>query len=427
MQTLILNCLRNEVKPATGCTEPVAIALAAAHAAKAVQPQDPPYEMTLLVSTSILKNAMNVGVPCTKRTGLEIAVALGLYSDPNQGLRLLTQLDEAGIKKAHDLHDQVPILVKRYEGPERIYIGVTLKNKSGVHHAVISDRHDRLTYYSVNDEIYYQNQTDLGTETADYVQLYQEKIITILETIDGMSNDQVSWMADGYQMNYEMAKQGLKNRYGLGLGAVLFDETSPVGSKDLITLSMQLTAAASDARMSGVNLPVMTSSGSGNNGITAVLPIVAADIIYQYAPEKVNKALAISHVINSYIKHYLGRLSAVCACGVASATGAAMGIAYLMDMPLRSLPHIIDTMIANLSGMVCDGAKLGCSLKLSTASAAAIQSVYLLKHGSYADMRNGIVGPSPEVSIRNLALLANHGMYEADNMITQVLLSKINA
>ncbi len=151
---------------------------------------------------------------------------------------------------------------------------------------------------------------------------------------------------------------------------------------------------------------------------------VATDMIYKCEQENVIKALAMSHMVNSYIKYYLGRLSSVCACGVASATGTAVGIGYLLEMPINELPYVVDTMIANLSGMVCDGAKLGCSLKLSTAAASAIQSVYLLKNKSYADYHNGIVGRTPEESIKNLARLANKGMAQADSTITDILLEK---
>ena len=203
------------------------------------------------------------------------------------------------------------------------------------------------------------------------------------------------------------------------------EQTESYEPKDLMALAMQMTSAASDARMAGANLPVMTSNGSGNNGLTAVLPIVSANLIFDYSTEQVVKALAMSHLVNSYIKHAIGRLSPICACGVASATGSAVGIGYLFGLPIDQLPLIVNTMIANLSGMACDGAKLGCALKLSTATAAAIQSVYLLKHQGYADQRNGIVGVTVEESVRNLGLLANKGMSSADQVMTEILLSKL--
>lgn len=426
MENLILNCLRNEVKPALGCTEPVAIALAVAYAAQAIDDGMSIEAIDLIVSTNMLKNALNVGVPRTQRVGLEIAAALGVYSDPQQGLALLKEMGESQVGLAHRFHDEKAIRIHQYVGKERVYIHVRLLAEGVVHEAIIEGRHDRLVYYAVNEEVYFQTDNDLS-QTLGYESLFTMKIVDILKTVHQMPAEALHFLMDGYHMNKAMALYGLEKSPGLGLGAALMKEGDGLlHSKDLMQLAMQMTAAASDARMSGANLQVMTSNGSGNNGLTAVLPIVAADMIYDYPEHQVVKALAMSHLINSYIKHAIGRMSSVCACGVASATGSAVGIAYLMGIGLDHVPKIIDTMIANLSGMACDGAKLGCALKLSTATAAAIQSVYLLKHDSYADCKNGIVGHTPEDSIDNLGRLAREGMASADQVMTEILLSKFH-
>jgi L-cysteine desulfidase len=426
MENQIISCLRSEVKPATGCTEPVAIALAAAFAARSIENPCEIDAISIVVSTNILKNAMNVGVPRTKRVGLEIAAVLGAFGDAENGMNVLSALDDVKVLDAHRAHQVIPIQVSRFEGTERIFIDVTLHVKGIKHRAVVEKRHDQLKYYSVDDVIYFQDESSVQSVTADYVALFEQNIETILKTIDQMDASSIDFMMDGYHMNKDMAIYGLEHGPGLGLGRALkLNSSENIDPSQLITYAMQMTAAASDARMAGADMPVMTSNGSGNNGLTAVLPIVAADIIYNFDKDRVIKALAMSHIINSYIKYYLGRLSSVCACGVASATGSAIGIGYLLDIHIEKLPHIIDTMVANLSGMTCDGAKLGCALKLSTATAAAIQSVYLLKHNSYADMKNGIVGRSPEESIQNLAKLANIGMQPADHVITDILMSKI--
>lgn len=426
MESLILNCLRNEVKPALGCTEPVAIALAVAHAAQAIDEGMSIEAIDLIVSTNMLKNALNVGVPRTQRVGLEIAAALGVFSDPKQGLALLKEMDASQVRLAHRFHDEKVTRIHQYVGKERVYIHARILAEGVVHEAIIEGRHDRLVYYAVNEEVYFQTDNDLS-QTLGYEALFTMKIVDILKTVRDMPAEALEFLMDGYHMNKAMALHGLENSPGLGLGAALMKEGDGLrNSKDLMQLAMQMTAAASDARMSGANLQVMTSNGSGNNGLTAVLPIVAADMIYDYPEHQVVKALAMSHLINSYIKHAIGRMSSVCACGVASATGSAVGIAYLMGIGLDHVPKIIDTMIANLSGMACDGAKLGCALKLSTATAAAIQSVYLLKHDSYADCKNGIVGQTPEDSIENLGRLAREGMASADQVMTDILLSKFH-
>lgn len=426
MKSLILECLRNEVKPALGCTEPVAIALTAAYAAKAIDQPSAIEKIELEVSTNILKNALNVGVPRTKRVGLEISAALGIYADAEHGLSLLQTMQEADVFSAHRLQDNVPISVKQYEGQDKVYISAEVTVAGVVHKAIVKHRHDQLTLYTVGGEIYYQCEDEAVQENA-YSGLFDLKIIDILKGVLEVPVADLMFLMEGYRMNEAMAAYGIKNAPGLGLGSALSVEfQDSLQPSHLMQLAMQMTAAASDARMAGVNMQVMTSNGSGNNGLTAILPIVAADKIHKYPEGEVARAIAMSHLTNSYIKHAIGRLSSICACGVASATGAAIGISYLEGIPLDRIPHIIDTMIANLSGMACDGAKLGCSLKLSTATAAAIQSVYLLKHESYADSKNGIVGKSPEASIENLGRLARDGMKSADQVMTDILLSKFH-
>jgi L-cysteine desulfidase len=425
MRNLIISCLKNEVKPATGCTEPVAISLACAHAAKAISDLSSIDSIRLIVSTNILKNAMNVGVPRTKKVGLEIAAALGVFSNSEDGLNLLSVLNHESVDLAHRFFETKPVIIERYHGSERIYIEVHINVSGEVHKAIIAHRHDQLVLYEVNGEIYTLNESQHVNTTTSYQELYNFSIIELLNAIIALPYSDLEFMMEGYHMNLHIAKIGLQNSLGLGLGQSIRHYSSKEANQgDLMLLAMQLTAAASDSRMSGMDIPVMTSNGSGNNGITAILPIVAANIIYNFDEALLVKALAMSHIINSYIKNEIGRLSPICACGVASATGSAVGLGYLLGIDKNKLPHLIDTMIANLSGMACDGAKLGCSLKLSTATAAAVQSVYLLLNNSYADSRNGIVGFSPEESIRNLGKLARLGMSEADAVMTDIMLSK---
>lgn len=423
MENLLLELLRNEVKPAMGCTEPVAIALAVAHAVKGIDRPEEIHGIQLIVSTNILKNALNVGVPRTKRVGLEIAAALGVFADYQNGLNLLGEMSDIEVANAHRFQQVNTIAISRYDGEEKIYIEAVVMLSNSVHRAILSNRHDRLSFYSIDDEIFYQDESQ-SEVFVGYKSLFDERILSLIKMIDHMSSEKLMFLMEGYAINKKMAEYGLEKAPGLGLGLALMKSKGDYTSENLLLLAMQLTAAASDARMAGANLPVMTSNGSGNNGLTAVLPIVAANLIYQYPEEALVKALAMSHLVNSYIKNAIGRLSPICACGVASATGAAVGIAYLMELPLEKIPHIIDTMIANLSGMACDGAKLGCALKLSTAAAAAVQSVYLLKSDSYADFKNGIVGKTPEESIANLGKLAKQGMAAADEVMTDIMLSK---
>jgi L-cysteine desulfidase len=182
-----------------------------------------------------------------------------------------------------------------------------------------------------------------------------------------------------------------------------------------------LTAAASDARMSGISLPVMSSSGSGNNGLTAILPIAAYRSKFEVDEERLAKALAMSHIINSYIKHYIGRLSALCGCGVAAGTGAGVAIAWLMGGTLEQIEGVIKNVLGNISGMVCDGAKVGCALKLSTSASAAIQAALLAIENQIIPSGNGIIANTVEETIKNLGILSGEGMGSADAVILKVM------
>ncbi|HSQ34281.1 MAG TPA: L-serine ammonia-lyase, iron-sulfur-dependent, subunit alpha, partial [Peptostreptococcaceae bacterium] len=207
---------------------------------------------------------------------------------------------------------------------------------------------------------------------------------------------------------------------GVGYGIKKSIEDGLIGD-DLINSAMMLTAAASDARMAGIKMPVMSSNGSGNHGITAIVPIIAYNKKYPQSKEKIAKSLAISHLITAYIKNYTGRLSAVCGCGVAASTGAAAAITWLMGGSYTQIEGSIENMIANLSGMICDGAKSGCALKLASAASAAVQSAIIAKYYCIVPPLNGIVGNKVEESIRNLGKVSSQGMTITDEIIINVM------
>ena len=223
-------------------------------------------------------------------------------------------------------------------------------------------------------------------------------------------------------MNEEMDEYGLKQKTGIGVGYGIKKsiEEGLLGN-DVINYAMMLTAGASDARMAGVKMPVMSSNGSGNHGLTAILPIVAYNKKFPQSDERLAKALAISHLVTGYIKNYTGRLSAVCGCGVAASTGATAGISWLMNGTEKQIEGAIENMIADLSGMICDGAKAGCALKLSSAASAAIQSAIIAKQDCFVPPLNGIVGSSVEQSIQNLGRVSDKGMSITDEIILNVM------
>ena len=219
-------------------------------------------------------------------------------------------------------------------------------------------------------------------------------------------------------MNESIARYGLSKPCGMSVGLTLKQNTEKgILSDDLMNRAMILTAAASDARMSGVSLPVMSSNGSGNNGITALMPIVAYASTTPTSDDSLARAAAISHMVNSVIKSNIGRLSALCGCGVAAGTGAAVALTWLMGASKAQLEGAVQNMIANTTGMICDGAKVGCSLKLATSASAAVQSALLAIGGIIVPSGNGIIGPTADDTIVNLGYLSRHAMDTVDHEI----------
>lgn len=251
----------------------------------------------------------------------------------------------------------------------------------------------------------------------------------LVENIEKLNFEDIKFLLDGISMNEEIAEYGLNQKVGIGVGYGMKKsmEEGLLGD-DLMNQAMMITAAASDARMAGIKMPVMSSNGSGNHGLTAILPIVAYNRKFPQSEERLAKALAISHLITAYVKNFTGRLSAVCGCGVAASTGATAGISWLMSGDIRQIEGAIENMVANLSGMICDGAKAGCALKLASAASAAVQSAIIAKQECYVPPMNGIVGSKVEQSIQNLGKISDKGMSVTDKVIINVMdeMNKIN-
>ena len=251
----------------------------------------------------------------------------------------------------------------------------------------------------------------------------------LVENIEKLNFEDIKFLLDGISMNEEIAKVGLEGKVGIGVGYGMKKsmEEGLLGD-DLMNQAMMITAAASDARMAGVKMPVMSSNGSGNHGLTAILPIVAYNKKFPKTEEELAKALAISHLVTAYVKNFTGRLSAVCGCGVAASTGATAAISWLMSKDINQIEGAIENMVANLSGMICDGAKAGCALKLASAASAAVQSAIIAKQGCYVPPMNGIVGSRVEQSIKNLGKVSDKGMSTTDKVIINVMdeMNKLN-
>ena len=424
----LIDMLVSEVKPALGCTEPVAVALACAKAKELLGEEI--VENRILVSPSIYKNGMCVGIPGTERLGLKIAVAMGFIGGHSEnGLTVLETLDEAQVKESEEYMDNNPIDIVPAETTDKVFIEVDLRGKNNIAKVVIKEKHDNFVYLQKNHEVLLnteecnQDKTEVDVDSKPKETLMDTtNIEELVKNVEKMQFEDIKFLLDGIKMNMEIANYGLNNKAGIGVGfGIKRAKEEGYMSNDLLTEAMMLTAAASDARMAGIKMPVMSSNGSGNHGLTAILPIVAYNNKYPQSDENLAKALAISHLVTGYIKNYTGRLSAVCGCGVAASTGSAAGISWLMDRDVNHIKGAIENMIANLSGMICDGAKAGCALKLSSAASAAIQSAIIAKQGFHVPPKNGIVGDKVEESIKNLGKVSDKGMQVTDQVIIDVM------
>ncbi|WP_455538115.1 L-cysteine desulfidase family protein [Terrisporobacter sp.] len=427
LRATLIDILKSEVKPAVGCTEPVAVALACAKAKELLGEEV--IKNRILVSPNIYKNAMCVGIPGTDRLGLKIAIAMGLIGGKSEdGLTLLEGLTENQVKESEKYMDTMPISIEPLDTKEKVVIDVRLEGENNTSRVMIKTKHDNFVFLQVNDLVLL-DEVD-GFAQKNEVQNIERKenimdtitIQEIVKNVENMDLEDIKFLLDGITMNVNMAKYGLENKIGIGVGRGLKKsiEEGLLGD-GIMTEAMLLTAAASDARMGGAKLPVMSSNGSGNHGLTAILPIVAYGRKYPQSDEKMAKAIAISHLVTAYVKNYTGRLSAVCGCGVAASTGASAGIAWLMDGNINHIYGAIENMIADLSGMICDGAKAGCALKLSSAASAAVQSAVIAKQGYSVPPLNGIVGTQVEESIQNLGKVSDKGMQITDAIILNVM------
>lgn len=425
IKNIILETLKVEVVPAIGCTEPVAVALACAKARELIS-DDTIEQLDIIVGPNIYKNGLSVGIPNCEEVGLVSAGAIGACGgDSSKDLKVLEIVSDDQREEAKKLIALNKVSIDIKDTSEKIYIEANIKGKNNSAKVIIMKKHNNFVFIKKNDEILLERKIEeVSTSKTERNPLFDMKIRDIVKEVEALNFEDIKFMLDGVDMNEHIANIGLTKKTGMGVGFGIKKSVEDNYLKnDLMTDAMMLTAGASDARMSGMVIPVMSSNGSGNNGLTAILPIVAYKNMFDVSDENLAKAVAISHLMNSYIKHFIGRLSALCACGVAAGTGSGVAIAWLMGCNYDQLDMVIDNVLANTSGMICDGAKEGCALKLSTSASVAVQSALLAKNSFFTPSYNGIIGETCEESIRNLGNLAKEAFETADKVILKVMKS----
>ncbi len=431
-QAELLSLIKKEVKPALGCTEPIAVALAAAKAVECLHPEDPESEewrsgadlrLEVKVSGNILKNGMGVGIPGTDMIGLDIAAALGaLCGKSRYGLEVLNDVNQPSINMARQLHADHKVKISLADTPLKLYVRVDAFAAGHQAWAVIEKDHDNIVETGRDGiaERVEQEETVQGRSNREYGLTVKE----IYELPDALDFEDIRFILESRTLNLRLAEEGLRGNYGLNVGRIIAkDDLKEVFGNDFMSYAMAMTAAASDARMAGCTLAAMSNSGSGNQGITVTMPVIAYAQKYNVSDEKLARALIIAHLTAIHIKSYLGKLSALCGCVIAS-TGASCGIVYLRDGSYEQVCAAIKNMIGNITGMVCDGAKVGCAMKVASGVSSAIQSAVLAMEGHCISEHEGIIEKDIEKTIRNLGQIGSVGMAQTDNMILDIMVCK---
>lgn len=429
-KALVIKIMNSEMKLATGCTEPGAVALAAALASSKLEEEVT--SIKVLASSNILKNAMAAGIPGTTFTGMDYAAALGAVGgNPEKQLQVIDHLSEAAKERARQLVESGQVHIEKALVLEKLYIDVTVYGATKNARVVIANDHTNVTLIQVNGETIYtkdaQNSFANVEETVSPEQitatLNVEAIYRFCQELDPEKDD-LAIIKQSIALNSAMSREGLTKDYGLKVGKTIDDDCNKgIITDDIALTAMKHTAAAVDVRMAGADMAVVSNSGSGNQGITATVPVVAVAEKLGISMDRLIRAVTLSNLIAIYIKAKLGRLSALCGATVA-ATGAACGITYLLGGDLTQVKYTIQNMIGNVTGMLCDGAKADCALKVSTCTNAAIQASRMALKGLRVAATDGIVAEDVEATINNFAELGNKGSAALDEMILQMMLNK---
>ena len=418
----IIEILKMEAIPALGCTEPVACALACARCKEELG--NIPEQIEVFVSGNIYKNGMGVGIPGTGMVGLPIAAALGAVCGKTEyGLEVLKEVSAGNnLQVAKSLLEKGAVKIHlKTDAPDKLYAETVCRKGGDTVKTVIVHGHTNIVLVEKNgNAVFRKENTSAGADENERAEL---SIARIWEFIHNVEISKIDFLLEGAEMNKAISKEGVNGEYGLQIGRTLQENIRKgVLADDLLSRALILATAASDARMDGCEKPVMTNSGSGNQGITVYLPVVAAAERFGASREQLVRALALSNLVAAHIHYYMGHLSALCGVMIAS-TGAASAITYLMGGDYAQLVNTIKTMTSNLTGMMCDGAKQGCALKVYSGTSAAVQAALLSTKG-IKTRNDGIVEEDIEKTVRNIGKIGSVGMEQTDRTILDIMCHK---
>lgn len=417
----IIKLIKREVVPAIGCTEPAAVSLAVAKASEMLGTL--PEKITLSLSGNIIKNAMGVGIPGTGMIGLPIAVALGaLIGKSEYGLEVLKDVDESAVEAGRRYIAENRISISHcHDAVSNLHIDVRVEGGDKYARAVISGSHQNFILLDDNGKVILDKglSADAKSEGDKDIRLDAE---TVYRFALEAPVDDIRFILEAKRLNSAAAELGMKGTFGHALGATLNQGHGLIGDSPMEHI-MALTSAACDARMGGAPIAVMSNSGSGNQGITATMPVVSFANDINATEEQTIRALVLSHLTSIYIKQSLGRLSALCGCVVAS-TGASAGLVYLMGGDFKQVCAAIKNMVANLTGMICDGAKPACAMKISSGVSTSVMSAMLAMNGKCVSSSEGIISDDIDKTICNLTSIGREAMQETDRLVLRIMVEK---
>ncbi|EFZ37905.1 hypothetical protein HMPREF0663_10274 [Hoylesella oralis ATCC 33269] len=422
-KTQILRLIDREVVPAVGCTEPMAVALCTAKAAETLGMR--PQKITALLSANILKNAMGVGIPGTGMIGLPIAIALGaIVGRSEYRLEVIKDLTPETLTEGKTFIDERRIDIRLKKTTEKLYIEIRCEAEGNTAVAIITGGHTDFTRVERNGDVLLDRSRQTGETTEEKDVSLNLKMVYDFAMTTPLADLRFILKTKDY--NLKAAEESRKGNYGHCLGKTMDRPLSHgIFGNSIFSHILSKTASACDARMGGAMIPVMSNSGSGNQGICATNPVVVFAMENENTEEELIRALTLSHLTAIYIKQSLGKLSALCGCVVAS-IGSSCGITYLMGGDYNRICHAVKNMIANLTGMICDGAKPSCSLKICSGVSTALLSALLSMEGKHVTAAEGIIDEDVDRSIRNLTSIGKDAMCATDDMVLRIMTSKQN-
>lgn len=420
----IIDLIRREVIPAIGCTEPIAVSLCTAKATELLGKI--PESIDVYLSDNVLKNAMGVGIPGTGMIGLPIAIALGaLIGKSEYKLEVLKDITPPALEAGKDMiaNNVINISLKT-DCPDNLYVEVVCRYAKEKATAIIAREHTNFVFLSQNDKVLLEKEMTCCPDDNNKCCIPQLSMRKVYDFAMETPADEIRFILESGRMNKAAAEQSFKGCYGHELGKTLRNEAErKILGNNVFADILAYTSAACDARMAGAMIPVMSNSGSGNQGIAATLPVVVYAEENDKSEEDLIRALALSNLTVIYIKQSLGRLSALCGCVIA-ATGSSCGITYLMGGCYERVCFAVKNMIANLTGMICDGAKPSCAMKVSSGASTAVLSAMLAMEQKCVTSVEGIIDDDVDQSIRNLTQIGSEGMVQTDQLILKIMTGK---